>query len=581
LSLEFDDINNKNCHILLGINESGKSNILRAISILDLNNEVKYDKDCDKESRRYGEPIEFAFTFELANQDVKAMSTGLKEDGFSIDLSDIKEIDKIITIDRSSEKKVSWIPKTAAAEYKVNIIEDQEEQAKILSTQEMIDLINEKISDTLEKLEPKVIYWKAAPEYLISNPINLDQFKDDQNQNIPLKNLFYLTGIKDENLENMIEAIKQDHAERRQLEKSLSEKATKHINTIWPEHKVKLDIGFESSGICTVHVVDKDCDTKMFEMDERSDGFKQFVSILLTISAENRSDILENSIILLDEPDRSLHPSSISYLRDELLEIAKKNIVLIASHSIFIVDRKNLERHIKVKKEETETRIEKIKADNPLGEEIIYRALGTSIYEIIEPYILVFEGTTDRDLYEAFSKKFKAEKNISNLKTISASGVNEIRKYLKFFNQKTITGIVLVDSDKQGRDVLRAIKDNEPQFENTSFEILNIVNLDKSEATVEDLLPVDIIKSSFKAAHDIEIPNLKDNIPYLSQIIEYKRSKNIDTDRKMELLKTNIAQTVFSDMRLDKEQIKEKYSLYFDFFTNLNKKIGEVQTITR
>jgi predicted ATP-dependent endonuclease of OLD family len=112
---------------------------------------------------------------------------------------------------------------------------------------------------------------------------------------------------------------------------------------------------------------------------------------LLNISAENSTNSLANKIIILDEPEVHLHPSGIKYLRDELFNISKNNIVFISTHSVYMIDKKNLSRHYKVSKEKSLTEIMQIPEDNPYMDEVIYEALGTSIYEIIEPNMLVFE----------------------------------------------------------------------------------------------------------------------------------------------------------------------------------------------
>ncbi|GAF71619.1 unnamed protein product, partial [marine sediment metagenome] len=309
--------------------------------------------------------------------------------------------------------------------------------------------------------------------------------------------------------------------------------------------------------------------------------FKHFVSILLTLSAETRNKSLSNAIIIIDEPETSLHPSSIMYLRDELLEISNKNTLFLASHSIFIVDKRNLERHIKIYKENGETKIERIKKDNPFAEDVVYRALGTSIYEIIEPYILIFEGSTDKDIYDAFLIKFQEEVEIADLKTISASGVHEIRKYLKFFNQKTVTGIVLVDSDKDGKDELKFIKKYMPEFDQTSFEITDIIDIKKSKLTLEDLLPIDIIKSSFKESYFKELTSLNIEKPFMIQIKEFKEKNKIKKDYNLNELKSVIAKNVLVEMKKDKPYLKTKYATYLKFLKLLNKKIGKIQTITR
>jgi len=54
VSFDIQKIGLKNCYILLGINESGKSNILYAISLLNKEIDVNYGIDCNKEAEEVG-----------------------------------------------------------------------------------------------------------------------------------------------------------------------------------------------------------------------------------------------------------------------------------------------------------------------------------------------------------------------------------------------------------------------------------------------------------------------------------------------------------------------------------------------
>ena len=98
------------------------------------------------------------------------------------------------------------------------------------------------------------------------------------------------------------------------------------------------------------------------------------------MSAEFRDGTNKNNIILIDEPEIHLHPSGVEYLRDELMEIAKENCLIIASHSIFIVDKKNLGRHVKVTKDKGETKIEDISEDAPSRRRDNFRGLWEPAY---------------------------------------------------------------------------------------------------------------------------------------------------------------------------------------------------------
>jgi predicted ATP-dependent endonuclease of OLD family len=65
-SLVFMSVADRACLILLGKNESGKSNILKAISLLDEANlaSISYSVDCNKAAETHGESIEVRYNLD-------------------------------------------------------------------------------------------------------------------------------------------------------------------------------------------------------------------------------------------------------------------------------------------------------------------------------------------------------------------------------------------------------------------------------------------------------------------------------------------------------------------------------------
>lgn len=545
LTLEVKKIGGNYLRTLLGLNESGKSNVLKAI--LNLNNEesMNYEKDCLKDARRRDKPIEISAIYYLSNRERKNVTRVLKHGNGS---GGIKEIEKRITLNSSSGKNIKWI----------------------IPNKNNMELPE---GGFPYGYESKITYWEASPEYLIKNPINLEEFKNNKEFNVPLRNLFKLIGLSEENMDSSIERmIKGDHAERHSIGKRISKKATEFINEVWPEHEIEFEVNIGDSDCC-VFIKDKDNeDEEFFNMDDRSDGFKQFVSILLTLSAKFRDSTNKNNIILIDEPEIHLHPSGVEYLRGELMKIAKENYLIIASHSIFIVDKNNLERHIKVFKEKGETKMEEISETDRLSEEIIYEALGTSI----RTYFLIFEGNTDKKLYDEFANKFKQD--VSNLTTIPAGGVDKVRKDLKFLKRKTDTGIALFDSDGAGKRVLKDIREDGEEFEKFSFQIYDFIETGKEEITLEDLLPGEMIKKAFSSVYGKELPDLDEKRSFVSQIKEFKSREGLEEDSDLTKFKNRLVGEVLSDLSSKETKIiKEEYPLYVKFFGNLNEKIKDIQ----
>lgn len=106
-------------------------------------------------------------------------------------------------------------------------------------------------------------------------------------------------------------------------------------------------------GNINFHVRDVSAKSKAQTSDMRSDGFKQFISFLLTISAENKNEELQNTILLLDEPETHLHPKAQEYLLTQLIDITnnkKNNVAFFATHSNYMIDKKDLSRYYRVDK---------------------------------------------------------------------------------------------------------------------------------------------------------------------------------------------------------------------------------------
>jgi len=601
LELDFYQISGKQCFVLLGINESGKSNILKAISLLDVNQKFDYHIDCNKKAINSGEPILITYIFEVENSDFYNKKFSEKIDPEIAKLIKINKIDRFVQIGKDNKRSngfniyiednkefqnylynynnqkhlfIKPIKEIYIGEEKVtdeNIKEICGTEYNLLSKYSLEDNLKTLFFHLFEADTPKVIFWLSKDQYLINEPVYLEDFKANNSISIPLRNIFKISEIED--IPNRIDLIKGNDERRQELEELLSDKITKHINKIWKEHKIKINIRIEENLNCKVNVEDIDNSFSKYKMNQRSDGFKQFISILLNLSVENKTNILKNKIILIDEPETHLHPSGIRCLKNEILSIAENNIVLLATHSIYMIDKKDLNRHISVERECSLTKITPIDKDNPYKEEVLYEALGTSIFEIVEPNMIIFEGKTDRDIFDAFTKKFKKDFNSQNISGISADGVDNIPKYTKFFNQKLIKGYILLDADKDGLKIKSQVLKDENFDDKNVFTINDIYKAD-IKATLEDLFDKKILLDCVKEEYDIDL-EIDSNASLLPQIKKkLKDSRKVGPKDNLEKIKAHFCRKIIQDISVLKEdEVKEKNHKYYDFCKNLHEKI--------
>ncbi len=592
----FASVSDRTCSILLGKNESGKSNILKAIALLDETYlaDINYAVDCNKDAEKEEDSIEIRYSLDLAN--FKFYTKKFVEDGMHIELVMCIQpiaVHRCITIEKNNAKENSidinlkengkfskFVIKGDEIKPIVELYSGNEvvnasnvtvlvgEGWKILSKISLELFLQKKYYEFIDERIPNVVYWEYDEKYLINQRIDLNIFKDKNGICIPLRNVFHIAGI--DKIKERLELVSNSPEKRKQLEDELSKSITRYINGVWKEHEINVRVDIESMQ-CSIMIEDKDNAAPKYSMNQRSDGFKQFISILLNLSAENSTDKLKNKIILLDEPEVHLHPSGIRFLRDELLNIAKNNVVVIATHSIFMIDKKNLNRHYGVHKEGSVTTVERLSDENPYQDEVVYEALGTSIYELVQENMIIFEGKIDRDLFDAFTKKYVIDFKPANYGSISADGVEKIPNYTKFLNRKMVSGFVITDSDKAGQGIKKKVLEEDGFTNKNVFEIRDLATSVPEGATVEDLLPKEVIIKCITKQWNLVV-EIDENKAVMKQI----ETKNKDLKGKLDPdeVKAAIIQAVLADVKsLNKADCKEKYGRYVKFITEMHKRI--------
>ena len=588
ISFEIKEIANKKCFVLLGINESGKSNILEAISLLSDGEKVNYDTDCNNKAEEVGEDIVITYELEITNHEyyekefieeeleenlVKNITITKIEKQIKIQTDNTRSCGFLIYIKDNEKEFGKYIinKENQGIEIKTeeNVEEDEDGETNVLDKNKLKTFLEENFKKIFDWRIPKVVFWKSSREkYLINKPIDLNTFKENPSTSIPLLNCFRITNIGYSEIKNKIETISNSAAKNLALKETLSKEVTKYINRVWPEHKI--NIKFEINNMqLSFFVEEKDDTIPKYEVNQRSDGFKHFVSILLNLSVENTTGALRNKIILLDEPEVHLHPSGVKFLRDELLKISGNNYVFFATHSIFMADKKNLDRHFSIKKKEGVTSLEAIEKDNPYKEEVLYEALGISVLEHIEANVLIFEGKTDRDIFDLYRKQFKKKILTPNLTLMSADGCNSIIKYTKFFNKNIIKGFVLFDSDQDGVKEKKKVLETEGYNEKNTFEINDILDTHK-KSTLEDLFDSKYLRNSIEEIYIVVCSNIDNKKPFLEQV--KKQLQNLQKPFR-EVNKEKLKKVFFQKIsKLEKEDLKKEK--YYNFFKNLANKLN-------
>ncbi len=498
---------NPACRVLVGINESGKSNILKALRLLS----SEYDpsrKDDVRESLPDEDAIEEAYvkfyfrfdkseTEELFNEIsakilasakdpeivlIDGVATGLKtfcnqrtDIRYHVDLIKEKKECRYTNFTSGTVLNGDWKKPTKAcpAEFEIEVRGKKEKlssfalvratdfpdipveylaEAKIENLSALLGPISNEI---MESYLLDALFWEYDESNLLPSEIAMDVFATKPDACTPLKNMFTLGGV--DNIKTEIDRIKTlSNNQKQNFLNGIASKTTAHFRSVWKEYKnIEFQLRLDADKIIPAIK-----EQNSFDFSKRSDGFKRFVTFLLMISVNVKTDNLNNTLLLIDEPDSSLHPSGARYLRDELIHISLKNYVLYSTHSIFMIDAGNIGRHYIVKKNNEITTIDSAKDSNIAEEEVIFNALGYSVFETLNEKNIIFEGWKDKKLF--FTALEKSTTDIKNsFKDVGichAKGAKHIKAMTPMMELAKRKCLIVSDSDTPAKEQQKQYK---------------------------------------------------------------------------------------------------------------------------
>lgn len=608
---------NPTCRILVGINESGKSNIIRALATLS--DDVVLNP-ADKRQVLPEEPlvteayIRFVFNFdesdinvfheELCNVIVgnRDLPMFINQDDAELTLVQflrLEKIQKLFKADLITQKKniSSWkikdnyeiesgwktISSQCPPAYEIVLPDGSKiqlnsyklvhetmatdipaEYLKDITFSDINAWIDNVIAEYWKDYCPDTIYWTYDEKNLLPAQIDLTQFTSNPQICLPLKEMFELAGISD--IKKHIDDAKISSAFgiKNCLDR-VAQLTTQHFREVWKEYdKVSFNLSLNGNFI---EAAVKD-EFNHYEFTKRSDGFKRFVTFLLLISTRARTDQLSNALILIDEPDICLHPSGARYLRDELIKISQNNYVIYSTHSIFMIDKENIERHLIVSKQGEKTSIKAADDSNIVDEEVLYNALGYSIFESLKKKNIIFEGWRDKKLCEEALKK--PPKEFQDLKNLfldigfcHARGVKDIQNITPLLQLASRECLILSDDDK-------AAKDKQKEFKKTkgygiwlrysevddSVEAVTGEDFIKSEVIVECIRS---LKETREFAKDFTSKTLLSTKGKMDSIQKWLKGQNI-ADEEQKLIIEAVKNHLFAHLK--SSQIEDSYYSY-------------------
>jgi len=498
------------CRILVGINESGKSNILAALNLLDRKRSPT-GRDI-REPGLHEDQISEAyvrFVFTLTREEISELTKSLKlkllsekyeppiiqigDSPYNLDkLCKTREGLYVVNVLSGGRTPTTWglgtsemlpgwkkVLSTCPPDFTVARLDGTNAILKTFTFVDTIDfpdvpseylgesqtddlwqLLHGVLGPRVEAALPKVLFWNYDETKLLPPKVDLDQFCTNPDSCLPLKRMFQLYRISD---------IKKDVAAARagssnalpNLLRRVAERTTEHFHRTWSEYEgIKFSLSMDGPSL----VAGIEDVSNHYELSQRSDGFKRFVTFLLMVSAEDESELLRNTLLLIDEPESGLHPTGARYLMEELIDISKHNYVVFSTHSIFMVDSRVIKRHLITKKKNEITEAEQVSESNIQDEEVIFKSLGYSIFSNLKEKNLIFEGWRDKRLFETALSRvpaaYEATKALKSLGHCFARGVKQIESITPLFEAGDRKCLILSDSDVMAREHQRRYQQN-------------------------------------------------------------------------------------------------------------------------
>jgi len=591
IEIPFDKIGDSYTKIFVGINESGKSNILQALSYFDVpQEEVDFDHFCNQKMTD-SQFCDMYFTLEYEDGEAENIQKAIREAiDTDIDIKiDIYNIDKNVYLKKDTsffryiydydvnlygQNLYIKLSKVSGKDV-VSVIGEELDGYELLTNDNFNDYFGDIVSGFIQEHEPAVSIWRPSSKYLLYDA-DLNTFKNNLDFNKPLYNIFKLSGYEDKkSISGAIDKVTNSRS-RSVLESKLNDSLNEYIGKVW-SNSIDLIIEITETGKFSLLIKDKGNENKhdRLSITARSQGAQHFLSLILSLSLETKNQERKNELILIDEPEVHLHPSGIRDLAKELLKIGQDNFVFLATHSPFMIDKNHKERHFIVKKDKkATTELKRIKnSDNIIDDEVLREAFGIDVYrDLLNPHSILVEGASDKILLQ----KALTCLGHNNIGVTNGHGSN-ITTLVSKLNYDDIHIVVVVDDDDDGRkDKEKILKIGGAYTDKNVFTIRDLVGEIIDKGSIEDTLDSGFVKAKFVKYYkdtynkdiDFEVDSTQ---PIIKQITDLLKANKLFSRWDMDAFKKLLS----DEFNPNKKSLEEKNQLLKKLAEKIVEKIEE------
>lgn len=551
---------------LVGINESGKSNILLALWKLNPASGGAID------------PLHDLPVTKLSDLRNKKKQTYFIDAVFTLDTS-ADDINAELGIDLSPETEI-FVKKNYEGSYLVNFPDEKTKKAiaNLQKPDEATDddeaekvLSLDEITKTFVSYLPTFVYYSNygnltsrvylpnAIKWIKGETVTGVDLKEDQVRTIRV--LFDYVNLQPKEILELgydatelaqrrssgatptpaeIKKAQEDKEQRALLLQSAGTKLTKDFREWWKQGEYKFR--FSADGEYFYIWVSDDKRPEEVDLSLRSTGLQWFLSFYLVFLMECRGEH-KDSVLLLDEAGLTLHPLAQKDLSAFFNKLSENNQIINTTHSPFIIDPENIDRCRVVYTDEnggTVVSDDLRKGSGAIGEKSIYAvhaALGLTVSDVMlqGSKVVIVEGVSDQFYLSAIKAVLIREKKIAPQNEIvfaPSGGVRGVQGISGLISSKSDDlPIVILDSDKSGIDFKnKLLKNLYKGSEDRVLSVQDFTGIENSE--IEDLIPFDIISRSVDRLLGVQDEDdefePKEGQPLVPQIENYSTEHNIE-----------------------------------------------------
>jgi predicted ATP-dependent endonuclease of OLD family len=494
-----------NLTVLLGKNNEGKTNIIKAINLgMDiLRNMELYHRRRFISKQLYDWHEDFPISLQLSKK-LKNKQTTIRMD-FTMNEAETNSFHSLVNSNINGQLSIY-----------VKINEDNSLSVTIPKRGKNAKAISSKILSI-----SKFICQKFDVQYIPAVRSESDAYN-------AISDLVdaELSSIEDQTYKDSIEYIEKMQKERLDL---LASKVKKPLETFLPQIKsISLYMAdrYRRSSFLTRKSVNIEIDDGVLtSLSNKGDGVKSLATIAMLSQVSTNKDRL----VIVDEPENHLHPEAIRYIDSVLCDLAKQNQVLISTHSPIFVNRNSITSNIIVEtgKAQKADRIDTIRS-----------TLGVICSDnlMYSDYVVVVEGPTDRNL---LNKLFLEDEQLCNCvtnKTItirSIGGTNNLKSEVYALQRYCCNYIILLDFDNAGKTAANDIKQ---ALSVPDEKIRYFMKNRNGECELEDLYKPEIYKE-YLMEQGLDISNVKfrnQSTKWSNRLANISADVGVDFSKEME-----------------------------------------------